>query len=168
LTFSSLYKLLFTSWLFVVVSRTNKQFEEVQNWLQTTLKQRKTWNQKSLGCLFTNLTWACFEMLSSSLHWSSITDNIGLKAEFTLSCSSVRVGFTDITMSILEKPRSLHFLVASLQLSARMRRPQRPHGYHCAICSFSSGGKIIQKKNPKSPKKSFFQRRNWMLVSIAW
>ena len=27
-----------------------------------------------------------------------------------------------------------------------MRRPQRPHGYYCAICSFSSGGKIIQKK----------------------
>ena len=27
-----------------------------------------------------------------------------------------------------------------------MRRPQRPDGYYCAICPFSSGGKIIQKK----------------------
>ena len=29
-----------------------------------------------------------------------------------------------------------------------MRRPQRPHGYYCAICPFSSGGKIIQKTRP--------------------
>ena len=28
-----------------------------------------------------------------------------------------------------------------------MRRPQWPHGYYFAICPFSSGGKIIQKKN---------------------
>ena len=34
----------------------------------TTLKQRKTWwNRKPLGCLFTKLTWACFEVPSSSL-----------------------------------------------------------------------------------------------------
>ena len=147
----------------------------IKNWLQTTPKQRKTWwNQKSLGCLFTNLTWACFEMPSSSLRtslssttllfdyresselWSSqlwtqfkqlrieawksqdfngvwtrdlartiyetfhislhITENISFKAEFTLSNSSVKVGFTDITISILEKSRALHFFEASLQL----------------------------------------------------
>ena len=71
LTFWSRYKLLFTSWLFVVVSRADTKFEEVQNWLQTTLKQRKTWwNQKSLGCLFTNWTWACFKVLSSPLRTS--------------------------------------------------------------------------------------------------
>ena len=40
---------------FVLVSRANKHFEEVQNWLKKTIKQRKTSliNQKSLGCLFT-------------------------------------------------------------------------------------------------------------------
>ena len=49
--FCSLYKLLFTSWLFVLVSRADKTFEVVQNWCQT-LKQRKTWwNRKPLGYL---------------------------------------------------------------------------------------------------------------------
>ena len=52
-TFCCLHKLLFTSWLFVVVSRANNHFEEVQNWLETTLKQRNTWwNQKSIARLF--------------------------------------------------------------------------------------------------------------------
>ena len=60
-----------TSWLFVVVSRADTKFEEVQNWLQTTLKKGKAWwNQKSLDCLFTNWTWPCFKVLSSSLRTS--------------------------------------------------------------------------------------------------
>ena len=42
LTFCSRYQLLFTFWLFVVVSRADKPFEDVHNWLQTTLKRRKT------------------------------------------------------------------------------------------------------------------------------
>ena len=59
-------KPLFTSWLFVVVSRADAKFEEVKNWLQTTVKKRKTWwNQKSLGCLFTSWMWACFKVLTS-------------------------------------------------------------------------------------------------------
>ena len=41
-TFCSRYKLLFTSWLFGVVFRADKHFEDVQNWPQTTLKRRKT------------------------------------------------------------------------------------------------------------------------------
>ena len=77
-----------------------------------------------------------FELHSPPQHWSSITENISLKAEFTLSSSSVKVGFKDITISILEKSRLLRFFEASLQLSGKysMRRPQRPHGYlhiHC-------------------------------------
>ena len=47
------------------------------------------------------------ELHCPPLHWSSITENIGFKAEFTLSSSSVKVGFTDITISILEKSHSL-------------------------------------------------------------
>ena len=64
-TFCSLYKLLFTSWLFIVVSGANKNFEVVQNWLQTTLKHCKTrWNPKPLCCLFTKLTWAVHPCLA--------------------------------------------------------------------------------------------------------
>ena len=29
---------------------------------------------------------------------------------------------------------------------------QRPHGYYCAICLFSSEGNIIQQKNKKKTK----------------
>ena len=36
------------------------------------------------------------------------TANISFKAEFTLSSSSFKVGFTDISISILEKSHSLH------------------------------------------------------------
>ena len=91
-TFWSLYKLLFTSWLFIVVSKANKHFKKVQNCLQTTLEQQTWWNQTSLHC--------------PPLHWSSITENIGFKAELTFSSSSAKVDFTDITISILEKSQS--------------------------------------------------------------
>ena len=50
---------------------------------------------------------------------SSITENVDFKAEFTLSISSVKVGFTDITISILEKSHSLLFFEASFQLSGK-------------------------------------------------
>ena len=74
-TFCSVYKLFFTSWLLVVVSGADKNFEVVQNGLQTTLKQRKTWwNPKPLGCLFTKLTWACFEVPFSSLRTSAVRE----------------------------------------------------------------------------------------------
>ena len=33
-----------------------------------------------------------------------------------------------------------------------MRTPQRPDGYYSAICPFSSGGKIIQKKLDPVPR----------------
>ena len=88
--------------------------------LQRTLisKQNSLWVKlKSLGCLFTiwaiiiwrELVLKCclphFEIRCPPLHWSSITENITFKAEFTLSSSSVKVGFTGITISILEKSR---------------------------------------------------------------
>ena len=41
-TFCSRYKLVLTSCLFIVVSRPDTKFEEVQNWLQTNLKKGKT------------------------------------------------------------------------------------------------------------------------------
>ena len=44
--------------LFVVVFRADKNFEEVQNWPQTTLKQCKTWwNQKSARLLVYHWKW---------------------------------------------------------------------------------------------------------------
>ena len=68
-----MYKLIFTSWLFVEVFRANKYFEEVQNWLQTTLKEPKTWwNQKSPGWLFTiraKLRSAKGQYAANSLFW---------------------------------------------------------------------------------------------------
>ena len=36
--------------------------------------------------------------------------------------------------------------MAPIQVFVQTRRPHRSHGYYCAICPFSSGGKIIQKK----------------------
>ena len=80
-----------------------------------------------------------------------MTENIHFKAEFTLSSSSVKVGFTDITISILEKSHSLHFSprpMAPIKVFVRMQRTQRSHGYYCPICPFSSGGEIIQKLDP--------------------
>ena len=68
-----MYKLIFTSWLFVEVFRANKYFEEVQNWFQTTLKEPKTWwNQKSPGWLFTiraKLRSAKGQYAANSLFW---------------------------------------------------------------------------------------------------
>ena len=62
---------------------------------------------------------------------------------------SVKVGFTDFTISILEKSHSLHFFEAyGASDFVRMRRPQRSHGYYCAVCPFSSGGNIMQQKKP--------------------
>ena len=54
-----------------------------------------------------------FEFHCPPLHLSSITENIDFKAEFTLSSSSVKVGLTDIKISILEKSHSLLFFEAS-------------------------------------------------------
>ena len=36
--------------------------------------------------------------------------------------------------------------MAPIQVFVEIRRPHRSHGYYCAICPFSSGGNIIQKK----------------------
>ena len=36
--------------------------------------------------------------------------------------------------------------MAPIQVFVQTRRPHRSHGYYCAICPFSSGGNIIQKK----------------------
>ena len=38
--------------------------------------------------------------------------------------------------------------MAPIQVFVHTRRPHRSHGYYCAICPFSSGGEIIQKKRP--------------------
>ena len=39
--------------------------------------------------------------------------------------------------------------MAPIQVFVQIRRPHRSYGYYCAICPFSSGGNIIQKKkNP--------------------
>ena len=59
-----------------------------------------------------------------------------------MSSSSVKVGFTDITISILEKSHSL--LASFLRVFVEHAKAARPHGYYCAICPFSSGGNIIQ------------------------
>ena len=121
-----------------MVSWANKHFEEVQNWLQTTLKQRKTWwNQKSLGCLFTiraitiwrELVLKCFlphfDLHYLPLHWSSTTENTGFKEEFTLSSSSVKIGFTDIAISILEKPQSLR--ISSREINSYRGFARQPY-----------------------------------------
>ena len=39
-----------------------------------------------------------------------------------------------------------------------MRRLQRPHGYYCAICLFSSEGNVIQQRNKK--KTTHFMTRS--------
>ena len=67
-----------------------------------------------------------FELRCPPLHLSSITEDIRFKAEVTLSSSSVKVSFTDITISTLEKSQSLRFFEASFQLSGKysMPRPQ--------------------------------------------
>ena len=155
-TFCSLYKLLYTSWLFVVVFSADKHLEEVQNWPQATLKQRETWwNQKAARLFvyhsnYNYLTWACFEVLSTSFRTSlSSTTLIFDYREYSfqsrMSSSSVKVGFTDITINILEKIQLASFF---FEASLSTRRPQ---GYYCAIniCPFSSGGYIIQKKNKR-------------------
>ena len=36
--------------------------------------------------------------------------------------------------------------MAPIQVFVQTRRPHRSYGYYCAICPFSSGGNIIQKK----------------------
>ena len=93
---------------------------------------------------FASLIQCHFELHCPPLHWSSITENISFKAEFTLSSSSVKVVFTDITISILEKSHSL--LALFLRGFVDHAMAARPHGYYCVICPFSSGGNIIQKK----------------------
>ena len=45
--------------------------------------------------------------------------------------------------------------MAPIQVFVETRRPHRSHGYYCAICPFSSGGKIIQKKKKKKKKKPY-------------
>ena len=85
-----------------------------------------------------------FELYCPPLHWSSITENIGFKAAFTLSSSSVKVGFTDITISILENSHSL--LASFLRGFVEHAEAARPHGYYCTICPFWSGGNIKHKK----------------------
>ena len=71
-TFCSLCKLPFTSWLFVVVSRADKHFEKVQNWLQTTVKHDKSEVARLFvyHSSYNYLTWECFEVLSSSFRTS--------------------------------------------------------------------------------------------------
>ena len=80
-----------------------------------------------------------FELRCPPLHLSSITENISFKAEVTLSSSSVKVSFTDITISILEKYQSLRFFEASFQLSRSgrwsMRRPQFIVVYLLCTCA---------------------------------
>ena len=50
-----------------------------------------------------SLFWSAVFLRCPPLHWSSITENISFKAKFTLSSSSHKVNFTDITRSILEE-----------------------------------------------------------------
>ena len=42
--------------------------------------------------------------------------------------------------------------MAPIQVFVQRRRPHRSHGYYCAICPFSSGGNIIQKRKKKKKK----------------
>ena len=51
-------------------------------------------------------------------------------------------------VSVHTMPKYRHSLSLRLQLSGKqsMRRSQMSDEYHCAICSFSSGGNIIQNK----------------------
>ena len=103
-------------------------------------------------------TWACFEVLSKThfelrcppLHWSSITENTGFKAEFTLSSSSFKVNFTEHHDKHSWKIPVASFLQGLRFGCQSMRRPPRPHGYYWAICSFSSGGNLIQRKTQRN------------------
>ena len=123
--------------------------------LQRILVSKQNSFQWSLAvCLSLELSlfWSAVFLTSNFivLHYIELrlcTENISFKAKFTVSSASVKVGFTDTTISILEKSRSLRFCETSLQLSGKqsMGRPQMPHGYYCAICSF----KIMQKKKTK-------------------
>ena len=47
--------------------------------------------------------------------------------------------------------------MAAIKVSVHTRRPHRSHGYYCAICPFSSGGNIIQKKK-KEPYADYDSR----------
>ena len=42
--------------------------------------------------------------------------------------------------------------MAPIQVFVQTRRPHRSHEYYCAICPFSSGGNIIQKKLDPVPR----------------
>ena len=42
--------------------------------------------------------------------------------------------------------------MAPIQVFVQTRRPHRSYGYYCAICPFSSGGNIIQKKLDPVPR----------------
>ena len=106
-----------------------------------TIQTITVWRKLVLKCRLPH-----FELRRPPLHWSSITENIICKVEFTLSSFSVKVGFMDITIKILEKSHS-HFFEASLS----MRRPQGLTGTIVQFVHFpfSSRGNIIQKKTKK-------------------
>ena len=93
-----------------------------------------------------------FELHCPPLHWSSITENISFKGEFTLTSSSVKVGFTDITISILEKSRSLRFLRG---FASAVREIQHAKAAKASwvllrnLSIFCAGGNIIHKKNQR-------------------
>ena len=42
--------------------------------------------------------------------------------------------------------------MAPIQVFVQTRWPHRSYGYYCAICPFSSGGNIIQKKLDPVPR----------------
>ena len=98
-----------------------------------------------------NMSWFEVLLLTSNFIVLDYTDlrlqRILVSAEFTLSSSYVKVGFTDITISIVEKFTVFARLMAPIQVFVQTRRPHRSHGYYCAICPFSSGGNIIQTRS---------------------
>ena len=58
--------------------------------------------------------------------------------------------------------------MAPIQVFVQTRRPHRSHGYYCAICPFSSGGKIIQKKKKKKKKKKPYADYDLRPRPMAW
>ena len=58
--------------------------------------------------------------------------------------------------------------MAPIQVFVETRRPHRSHGYYCAICPFSSGGKIIQKKKKKKKKKKPYADYDLRPRPMAW
>ena len=104
------------------------------------------------------------------LHWSSITENIDFKAEFTLSrivCVSRLYGHYDKHSWNILLASFLRHLMAAIKVSVHTLRPHRSHGYYCAICPFSSGGNIIQKKKKKKPYADYDWPGLWAWAQVT-